>query len=240
MDDEQYVGALLDVLTNPTPTGIDPADPYARADNGIDRSDGFGRDVRVTGAQVVGGPHGDELEVTFILTLPAGDPDWPGVPADGAARVPFDAQWRHLSQFTDPAAYAPEVASRVMWAARNHAVEHQHGGRRAKARAAWRTRTRAGLPDRDTRRELLLVALATEGEVTQVAPDRVELRLRQDPTDNSSDDHAQGSGDEVASDAVPEVITFLLSPEEWEEGAGRPPRRRESLLRGDARSPGSR
>lgn len=213
MSDEEYVAALLAILTNPAPTGIDPADPYGRADDGIDRFDGFGRDVRVSGLQVVNGPHGDELEVSFVLSLPAEDPDWEGVPEGGSTRVPFDAEWRRLSELGDPAAYAPQVATRVMWAARDHATQHQHGGRRARARTEWRARARAGLPNRETQRQLLLQTFAGEGEVTQVAPDRFELRLRRD----SNGDPTDGIAGTAALEAVPEVITFVLTPEEWEE-----------------------
>ena len=46
MSDEEYVATLLAILTNPAPTGIDPADPYGSADDGIDRYGGFGRDVQ--------------------------------------------------------------------------------------------------------------------------------------------------------------------------------------------------
>ena len=67
MSDEEYVATLLAILTNPAPTGIDPADPYGQADDGIDRYDGFGRDVEVLGLRVVDGPYGDELEVSFVL-----------------------------------------------------------------------------------------------------------------------------------------------------------------------------
>ena len=212
MSDEEYVATLLAILTNPAPTGIDPADPYGSADDGIDRSGGFGRDVRVSGLRVVAGSYGDELEVSFMLSLPTGDPDWVGVPEAGATRVPFDAEWRRLSEFVDPGAYAPEVATRVMWAARDHATRHQHGGRRERARTEWRARARAGLPNREAQRQLLLQTLAGEGEATQVSPDRFELRLRHDETDGP----VRGEG-AAALDAVPEVITFVLTPEEWEE-----------------------
>ncbi|GAA2003268.1 hypothetical protein [Nocardioides kribbensis] len=213
MSDEEYVATLLAILTNTAPTGIDPSDPYGEADDGIDRFDGFGRDVMVCGLQRVDGPHGDELEVSFILKLPSGDPDWHGVPAGGSVRVPFDAEWRRLSEFDDPAAYAPKVAMRVMSAARDHATKHQHEGRLVRERTEWRTRAREGLPDRETQRQLLLQTLAGEGEASQVAPDRFELRLRQDHQGDPTDETAGAA----ALDAVPKVITFVLTPEEWEE-----------------------
>lgn len=213
MSDEEYVATLLAILTNPAPTGIDPADPYGRADDGIDRYDGFGRDVRVSGIKVVAGPYGDELEVSFILNLPADDPDWDGVPERGSTRVPFDAEWRRLSELVDPAAYAPQVASRVEFAARDHAVRLQHGGRGDRARTEWRARARAALPDRETQRRLLLQTLAGEGEVAQVAHDRFDLRLRRDARGDPTEDVA-GLG---VLDETPEVITFVLTPDEWEE-----------------------
>ena len=213
MSDEEYVATLLAILTNPAPTGVDPADPYGWADDGIDRYDGFGRDVEVLGLRVVDGPYGDELEVSFVLRLPAGDPDWDGVPQNGATRVPFDAEWRRLSEFGDPAAYAPWVATRVEFAARDHAVQHQHGGRIARTRAKWRAAARAALPNRETQRRLLLQTLAGEGEVTQVASDRFDLQLRRD-SDSYSTEGATGAG---VLNATPEVMTFVLTPEEWEE-----------------------
>lgn len=213
MSDEEYVATLLAILTNPAPTGIDPADPYGQADDGIDRYDGFGRDVKVLGLRVVGGLYGDELEVSFVLRLPAGDSDWDGVPENGATRVPFDAEWRQLSEFGDPAAYAPRVANRVQFAARDHVVQHQHGGRAARTRAEWRAAARAALPDRETQRHLLLETLAGEGDVTQVATDRFDLRLHRDDEGGRTEDVA-GAG---VLDETPEVITFVLTPEEWEE-----------------------
>lgn len=217
MVDEEYVRVLLDILTNPAPSGIDPADPYGQADDGIDRYDGFSRDVTVTGLRIVEGPHGDELEVGFAWALPPEpDPEWVGVPEHGVARVPFDEEWRRLSGFTEPADYAPHVAARVMRAAGDHVQEHRHGERMARTRAEWRARAQAALPDRATRRKQVLDALAGEGEVTQVAPDRIELRLP-DATDEAVRD-AAGSREEVSAlNSQPEVITFVLSPEEWEE-----------------------
>ena len=213
MSDEEYVAALLAILTNPAPTGIDPADPYRQADDGIDRYDGFGRDVRVVGLRVVDGEHGDELEVSYVLALPAGDPAWDAVPEKSSTRVPFDAEWRRLSGFGDPGAYAPQVASRVERAARDHAVRHQHGGRQARRRAEWRAAARAALPDRETQRLLLLQTLAGEGDVAQVAHDRFDVRLRR----GADLDPVEGVAGPGALGATPEVITFVLTPDEWEE-----------------------
>ena len=212
MSDEEYVATLLAILTDPAPSGIDPADPYRQADDGIDRYDGFGRDVRVVDLGVVDGRYGDELEVSFVLSLPVGDPEWDGVPEHGSTRVPFDAEWRRLSGFDDPAAYAPVVALRVELAGRDHAVRHQHGGRPARRRDEWRAAARAALPEREAQRHLLLQTLAGEGDVTQVASDRFDLRLR-----DAAGDPAESVGGPVALDATPEIITFVLTPDEWEE-----------------------
>jgi len=212
VSDEEYVATLLAILTNPAPTGFDPADPSRRGDDGIDRYDGFGRDVRVVDLGVVDGRYGDELEVSFVLNLPAGDPDWDGVPEHGSTKVPFDAEWRRLSGFSNPAAYAPRVALTVELAARRHVVGHQHGGRQARRRAEWRAAARAALPDRETQRHLLLQTLAGEGEVIHVAADRFDLRLR-----DAAGDPAGSVGGPDALDATPEMITFVLTPDEWEE-----------------------
>lgn len=206
MVDEEYLAALLSILTNPAPTGIDPEDPYGQADDGIDRYDGFGRDVTVTGLRVVDGPYGDELEVAFRLMLPVSDGEWDGLPDRGVGRMPFEEHWRELSGFAEPAAYAPEVASKVMWAAGEQVRRHRHGGSESRGQEQRRARARAALPDREAQRQLVLTALAGEGEVTTVAPDRIELRRRTDPSE-----------DAVPEDPVPEVITFVLTPDEWEE-----------------------
>ncbi len=96
VDDDGYVVALLAILTNPNPTGVDPADPYGMADDGIDRYDGFGREVVVRSLDVADGEHGAELVVTYALMLPPDSTDRP-IPTDGFVHLPFDRQWRELS-----------------------------------------------------------------------------------------------------------------------------------------------
>jgi hypothetical protein len=54
-DDRAFVARLLAILTNREPTGIAPDDPYGRADDGIDRWNGFGREIWVESLQVVDG-----------------------------------------------------------------------------------------------------------------------------------------------------------------------------------------
>ena len=71
----------------------------------------------------------------------------------------------------------------------------------------------SALPDRETQRHLLLQTLAGEGEAAQVAEDRFDLRLRRDAEDNPT----QGVAGPGVLDASPEVITFVLTPDEWEE-----------------------
>jgi len=185
MEDAPYARALLAILTNPTPQGIDPADPYGQADDGIDRYDGFGRDVRVTSLEVVDGDHGDELEAQFeLVEAPA------PIPTLAAVRVPFDRRWRELSGFQEPAAYAPEIARQVVGTARR--LVDRHG--REDEIAAYRARTRAGLPPRGVQWEILLDALSGEGRVEEVAPGRIEVRPEGEP-----------------------AITVILTPDQWEE-----------------------
>ena len=111
------------------------------------------------------GRYGDELEVGFLIDLP---PDETRVPARGTTRMPFDAEWRRLSEYDEPAAYAPVVAARVRWAASDHVRVHRDGRRppvlpdRAEA---WRVGCRAA-------------ALEDEGaQVTETGPGRAEARL---------------------------------------------------------------
>jgi hypothetical protein len=52
VQDVAYARRLFAILTNPHPTGVDPDDPYGQADDGIDRYDGFGRDVWVKSLEV--------------------------------------------------------------------------------------------------------------------------------------------------------------------------------------------
>lgn len=127
-----YVARLLAILTNPNPTGIAPDDPYGQADDGIDRSNGFGRDVWVESLQVVDGEHGAELEVTFGLALPPDD-TWRTVPDKGVGRVLLEREWRELSGYASPADYAPYVArnrdgrelTRTMSSSRIHVLDQR-------------------------------------------------------------------------------------------------------------------
>lgn len=194
MDDADYVRTLETILTNPRPTGIDPDDPYGRADDGIDRYDGFGRDVLVKSLRVEGGEHGAQLVVEFGLALPRGR-RWKRFPAEGIVRLPFDREWRHLSGYDDPAAYAPEVASRVEMAAHRHVVLHRERGESFDARE----RRRSSLPSRDAQWQMLLDGLSSEGRLVEVEQGRVVVLM--------------DGGDEESG----QTVTVLVTPQEWEE-----------------------
>lgn len=156
VEDDAYAAELLAVLTDP-----DPAQ-----DDGIDRRDGFGRDLWVTSASVADGPHGAELVVEFEVAL-GPDLGRQGVPPRGSLRLPLDARWRELSGYDDPAAYAPLVAYRVEVAGREHVERHRPG--------RWQA-PRPSLPPREQQWRLLVEALGERGELGGVAPGRVEVR----------------------------------------------------------------
>jgi hypothetical protein len=195
VNDEAYARELQAILTNQHPRGIDPNDPYGQAADGIDRYDGFGRDVWVESLKVVQGEYGAELEVNFGLAVPE-DSAVSAMSSQGSVRVPFDREWRRLSGYEDPAGYAPEVARRVVAAARGLFV-------RALAGDDWwpaRQRVRENLPDRREQWRLLLAALAAVGSVTEPSPGRIVIHV------GSAQEHEDGDD-----------VTLLLSPDQWEE-----------------------
>lgn len=187
MDDTAYVSELFGILTNPAPTGVDPDDPYGQADDGIDRYDGFGRDVRVTSARVVPGEHGHQVEIGFVLEVPD-DPQWQGLAREGTVTVPLDAEWRRLSGYDDPAVYAPVLARRVERGARLLVERHRSG---------VEPRSIEELPDAAARWQVLLDGLAGEGAVREVEPGRLALAL-----DWGKEEHR--------------TVTVLVSPQEWD------------------------
>jgi hypothetical protein len=187
MDDAAYARELLAIPAHPSPTGINPADPYGLADDGIDRYDGFGRDVGVTSARLVPGEHGAQVEVGFVLVVPD-DPQWQALAREGTVTVQLDAEWRRLSGYADPAAYAPVVARRVESAA--HLLVQRH-------RSGWEPRSIDELPDRAARWRVLLDGLAGEGAVREVEPGRLVLAL-----DRGEDEQR--------------TVTVLVSPPEWD------------------------
>lgn len=166
VDDDAYVERLLAILTNPHPTGIDPADPYGQADDGIDRYDGFGRDVRVEAISVADGEHGAEIVVGFELRVP-----WRWrlrrSPRQGTVRLPLDREWLELSGYLDPAAYAPVVAREV---------EHAALGLVARSARVGADSAPPALPDRDEQWQALLGELSSSGAVRELAPGRIEVR----------------------------------------------------------------
>ena len=188
MEDKAYARALLEILTNPHPTGVDPDDPYGLADDGIDRYDGFGRDVWVASLEVVDSVHGAELVVEFEVRPPSG-PDWRSVPPRGLLRLPFDAKWRELSGYVDPATYAPVVARQTQSAAHTHVEHHRRRG----AGRLVGDQGRPALPSREAQWQILLGALNHEGVAQQVSPGRIDVRT---------------------SDGT--VVTFVVSPDQWE------------------------
>ncbi|WP_345148698.1 hypothetical protein [Arthrobacter ginkgonis] len=188
MEDDAYARRLFAILTNPHPTGIDPDDPYGQADDGLDRYDGFGRDVWVESVRVADGEFGAELHIEFGLALPSG-PDWRGVPQSGTLRLPAAAEWREVSGYADPAAYAPVVAREVEIAAGRHVERH----RSRPAASLGAGPARPVPPGRDAQWQVLLDALGGEGAVAEVGPGRIEVR-----------------------EADRTVVTLVVSPDQWE------------------------
>lgn len=186
MDDEAYVAELLAILTNPNPSGIDPDDPYGRADDGIDRYGGFGRDVWVTSLAIDEGEYGLELVVGFGLTVPVTG-KLKGLPPAGTVALPFDHDWRMLSGYGTAAAYAPEVAQEV------ESAVHTHVEQFTRPEPAPDPRD---LPPRDVQWQRLLDVLATEGAVREVGPGRIEV--------------------EVEHGGAVRVITVVMNPDQWE------------------------
>lgn len=196
VDDQVYADTLLAILTNPSPTGISPDDPYGLADDRIDRYDGFSRDMWVVGLEVVEAEHGAELEVAFELKVPPGS-DWRDAPNLGTVRLPFDAGWRRLSGYDDPADYAPKVA-RSVFAATHRLLERHH----TTQTSTLRGEVRPVMPSREVQWRALLDALSGEGHPVEVAPGRIELRTEDDAPDA-----------QVEADS----LTILVTPDQWEQ-----------------------
>jgi hypothetical protein len=194
-DDRAFVARLLAILTNPEPTGITDDDPYGVADDGIDRWDGFGRDVWVESLEVVDGAYGPELEVTVGLAVPAEETE--RIPRKAVTRVPFEREWRRLSGYESAVDYAPYVAHEAESAASSHVERHRAAASASPAVESARGR----LPAREVQWRLLLSALAAEGgPPVEVSPGRIEVRL-------GDTDHP--------SDADSPVVTVIVTPDEW-------------------------
>jgi hypothetical protein len=195
--DEAFVGELLAILTNPEPTSIASDDPYGRADDGIDRYDGFGRDIWVESLRVVDNEYGPELEVTVGLAVPTDEAE--RIPSRAVARVPFEREWRRLSGYESPADYAPYVAREAESAAASHVERHRAAASDSPAAESPRRR----LPARDVQWSLLSAALAVHGgPPVEVSPGRIEVRLA------DGVDHA---------DAESPVVTVIVTPDQWED-----------------------
>jgi hypothetical protein len=166
MDDEAYAAAMLAILANPNPAGIDPDDPYGRADDGIDRFDGFGRDVWVASVALTHGDHGAELDVAFALAVPD-DLAAEGMPSRGSVRVPVEVEWRELSGYREPSAYAPAVARKVESAAGRLVQRHR-------SRLSGIAPTVPARPG--THWPAFRTELTAHGSPVEVAPGRIELR----------------------------------------------------------------
>ncbi|WP_028660568.1 hypothetical protein [Nocardioides insulae] len=195
MDDDTYRQELEAILTNPHPTGIDPDDPYGRAEDGIDRYDGYGRDVIVGHLTLTDGEHGTELVVAYTHDLPS-SPPLRGRPSGGFVHLPFDPEWRDLSGYAEPATYAPSVASKVMSAARQQWERHGPG----RDWAAEREQMRAALPDRAAQQRMLWEALDGVGSAEEVSPGRFEVQLPDPYTGHPG-----------------QILTVLVTPDQWEE-----------------------
>ena len=189
MDDVDYARQVYEVLTAPPDPGISPG---SLGDDWIDRSDGFGTDVKVTAIAVVPGDHGSQLDISYVLDLP----DDVVVPREGSLLLPLDAEWREVSGYTDPEDYAPRIAMRL--------VRHIHEHVRAHESSQDDDRD---LPPRAEQHAMLLEVLGREGEVEQQAPNRYVVRRGEQ-----------------------EVLTVLLTPDQWERVIRRHGLRRTWLL----------
>jgi hypothetical protein len=195
--DEAFVAKLLAIVTNPEPTGIAPEDTYGLADDGIDRWNGFGREIWVESLEVVDGEYGPELEVTVGLAVPTDETS--RIPGRAVTRVPFEREWRRLSGYESPADYAPYVAREAESAAASHVDRHRAAASASAAAESPRDR----LPARDVQWRLLLAALAVEGgPPLEVSQGRIEVRL--------------ADGDDRA-DADSPVVTVIVTPDQWED-----------------------
>lgn len=110
------------------------------------------------------------------------------MPVDGTLLLPVDAEWRRLSGYDDPAAYAPVVA---------RAVDRTAGRLLQRHGSATQPRPPTDLPDRARQWRVLLDGLGAEGTVREVAAGRLELTL-----DRGEDE--------------PSLVTVLVTPDEWE------------------------
>lgn len=158
MDDVEYARQVYGILTAPPDPEVPPGH---LGDDWIDRSDGFGTDVRVTAIAVVPGDHGNQLDIAFALDLP----DDVVAPREGSLLLPLDAEWREVSGYAEPEDYAHRIAARLV----------RHIGEHVRAHEPSREDDR-DLPSRAEQHAMLLEVLAHEGRVEQQAPTRYVVR----------------------------------------------------------------
>lgn len=159
MDDEEYARRLFEILSRPLDPD-EPVDPYGTLTDRIDRSSGFGTDVRVASIDVVPGEHGNQIAVGFVLDVPAGT----DVPPEGTVLLPVAAEWREAQGYLEPASYAPWAASGLMRGVGRHIDSH-----RGQSEPVV-------VPDRETQRALLHDVLGREGDVAEAATGRFVVR----------------------------------------------------------------
>ncbi|WP_104108363.1 hypothetical protein [Nocardioides sp. 616] len=160
MDDEDYARQLYTILTAP----LDPELPAGRlGDDFIDRSDGFGTDMRVTAIDVVPGDHGNQIDVAYVLDLP----NEVDTPREGSLLLPLDAEWREVSGYTEPEDYARHIAMQLV--RHIHQLLWAHQPSREDERV---------LPSREEQQAMLLEVLGRQGEVEKAAPNRYVVRRR--------------------------------------------------------------
>lgn len=161
MDDEDYARQVYEILTAPPDPEVSPG--YLGAD-WIDRSDGFGTEVKVTAIDVVPGDHGNQLNIGFVLDLPH-DVD---VPREGSLLLPLDAEWREVSGYTEPEDYAPHIAARLVRCIRDHVRAHEPS-----------RDDESDLPSDAEQRAMLMEVLGREGQLEEPAANRYVVRRQQ-------------------------------------------------------------
>lgn len=197
IDDDAYVRELLAILTNPDPTCSDPSDPYRLADDLIDRYDGFGSDFWVESLRRVSDGPWDELEVTFGLDIAAlsDSARFSEVPGRSTFRVTFDREWRELSRYDEPAAYAPRIASGVDRAVRDLVGRH----RSPRPEAIETLATPTDSASIEVLWDGLLAELGSRGSAREIAPGCIEMTMNDDPGE------------------PPQVLTVLVTRAQWAE-----------------------
>ncbi len=182
IEDEAYLRRLREVFA-----ANDPSD-------GIDRQDGFGRDVWVESLRPADdGPY-EELEVTYRMAVPDRT-EFRDVPRRSSTRLPFGRDWREASGHADPAELARTIAVAVFSAATG-VVQQMRGDERR--RAVNGNAVRARLPDKQALWRELLERLEEYGAVRELVPGRVELLEERDYGE-------------------PAIVTLVVTPDQWRD-----------------------